>query len=548
MGQDSAQLSADVIVVGAGPVGLTLAAELARHGVRCRILEKATAPSNYCRALGVTPRTLEVYEDMGVVRAMIDAGLWLGGLALAVDGAPARIITTDLSDLPYGVLGIPQPVTEGILAQHLAGFGIEVERGVAVTSLVQEGERVRLDLTAPDGREDVAHARFVVGCDGAHSFVRHALRIPFEGEAFPYPFMLGDVQLAFPGDLKPARGIALRLMRLRADTAPDMFIAIPLPEHGRYRVSMLAPESLAAAGSGEAHGIQSERPGPSLADLQAVADRIAPGQIIAGDLRWSSQFRISMRLAARYREGQVFLAGDACHIHPPTGGQGMNTGIQDAYNLAWKLALVMKGRAPAALLDSYEAERRPVAQDVIARTVAESMNIGGSGGARDRLADTQIRVSYAGLAGAAVVDGAAAPEGLPGDRLPVAGDRAPDALGLRRRGVAAPLRMFDLLRGTDFVAVVAVDGTRDALAAMEALGARLAGSNLPVRVVAVAPAGASLPDPHGVSLVEDEAGSCAAAYGLGPGEAALVRPDGYLAWRGDAGEADGALRQVVGAG
>ena len=311
---------------------------------------------------------------------------------------------------------------------------------------------------------------------------------------------------------------------------------------------MLAPENLASAGSGETHGIQSERPGPSLADLQEVADRIAPGQIIASDLRWSSQFRISMRLAARYREGQVFLAGDASHIHPPTGGQGMNTGIQDAYNLAWKLALVMRGKAPASLLDSYEAERRPVAEDVIARTVAESMNIGGSGGARDRLADTQIRVSYAGLAGAALAGGAATGDGLPGDRLPVAGDRAPDASGLRRRGVGAPLRMFDLLRGTAFVAVLALDGTLDALSAAEALGVRLSGTGLPVRVVAVAPAGAGLPDPCGVSLVEDEAGSLAAAYGLGVGEVVLVRPDGYLAWRGPAAEAGAALRQAVGAG
>lgn len=547
-GQGLAQDQADVIVVGAGPVGLTLAAELARHEVRCRILEKAAAPSIYCRALGVTPRTLEVYEDMGVARSMIDAGLWLGGLCVAVDGAPARTIVTDFSDLPYGTLGIPQPVTERILADHLAGFGIAVERGVAVNGLVQAGEKVRLDLAGPDGREDFAHARFVVGCDGAHSFVRHALGIPFEGEAFPYPFMLGDVHLAFPGDLKPARGIALRLMRLREGTAPDLFIAIPLPEHGRYRVSMLAPESLAAAGSGEAHGIQSERPGPTLADLQQVADRIAPEQMVVGDLRWSSQFRISMRLAARYREGQVFLAGDACHIHPPTGGQGMNTGIQDAYNLAWKLALVMRGKAPAALLDSYEAERRPVAQDVIARTVAESVNIGASGGARDRLADTQIRVSYAGLAGAALAGGGAVPEGLPGDRFPVAGDRAPDAPGLRRRGVGAPLRMFDLLRGTDFVAVAALDGTPDGLEAAEVLGAGLAGSGLPVRMVAVAPAGGGLSDPHGVSLVADEAGAFAAAYGLGAGEAVLVRPDGYLAWRGNAAEAATALRQAVGAG
>ncbi|MEP9355016.1 FAD-dependent monooxygenase [Xanthobacter sp. KR7-65] len=543
--------SADVIVVGAGPVGLTLAAELARHGVRCRIVEKAAAPSPFCRALGVTPRTLEIYEDMGVSRAMIDAGLWLTGLALAVDDTPMRILPADYSDLPYGTLGIPQPETERILASHLAGFGITVERGVAVTGLVQAGDTVRLELATADGGADVAHARFVVGCDGAHSTVRHVLGIAFEGDAFPYPFMLGDVRLAFTGALAPPRGVALRLIRTREDTAPDMFIAIPLPEHGRYRVSMLAPERLAGAqpsgapADASSHGIQSERPGPSLADIQEVAERLAPGQMRVDDLRWSSQFRISMRLAARYGAGQVFLAGDACHIHPPTGGQGMNTGIQDAYNLAWKLALVMQGRAPVRLLDSYEAERRPVAAEVIARTLADSVRIGAPAGPRDRLADTQIRVSYAGLAGAALVEGASG-DGLPGDRPPVAGDRAPDAAGLRRRGLGAPLRVFELLRGTDFVALLMLDGTQEGLAAAEAFAAHLRATGLPIRTVGVAPAGADLPDPFGMSLLEDAAGAFAAAYRLGIREGVIVRPDGYVAFRGPAERKVDALRRATG--
>ena len=300
----------EVLVVGAGPVGLTMAAELARHGVRCRIIDRLSQPLPYCRAIGVTPRTLEVWDDMGIARAMIDGGL----LAF----------------------------------------------------------------------------RYVIGCDGAHSMVRRLLGIPFEGDAYPVTFMLGDVHL----DINRPRSMALIVVRPVENGPPEIFVAIPLPERGRYRVSMRAPTELTPSGRND-HGVQTERPGPNLEQLQAVADKLLPEPARLSDLRWSSIFRISMRLAASYRKGPCFLAGDAAHIHPPTGGQGMNTGIQDAYNLAWKLALVVKGNATPALLDSYDAERRPVGAEVVARTTAASESIvrGSTPQKPDRLADTQIRIS-----------------------------------------------------------------------------------------------------------------------------------------------------------
>ena len=379
---------------------------------------------------------------------------------------------------------------------------------------------MRLDCA--DGRVEEARFRYVVGCDGAHRAVRHALGIAFEGDAIPMTFMLGDVHIAW--DLP--YGMTLRALRMHEEAPPDLFVAVPLPERGRYRVSTVAPEELVPAG-GTGHGIQAEAQGPDLAQLQAVADDLLPDRPRLADLRWSSIFRISMRLATRYRAGRAFIAGDAAHIHPPTGGQGMNTGIQDAYNLAWKLALVLDGTAPETLLDSYEAERRPLGEDVVARTRAATMNYGReAGGKPDRLADTQIPVSYRGTGW--VRDDGESPDGT----TPLAGDRAPDVAGLWRRGVGFPQRLFDLLRGTEHVLVVHVPGSdpapdlRDLATFAREAGVRVGGR---LRVVAVTQAVSD--DQPGLALFHDRDGAFAKAYGVGL-SSVLVRPDGYLGWRG----------------
>ena len=528
---------ADVLVVGAGPVGLTLASELARHGARCRIVDRLPRPSPYCRAIGVTPRTLEVWEDMGVAREMVDAGLWIAGFRSIVQGRPPVDALTDYSFLPYAELGLPQYETERLLARHLQRFGIAVERGVTLASLDQDGDGVAARLVRDGAAVEEAGFRYVVGCDGAHSAVRHALGIAFEGAAIPMTFMLGDVRIRW--DLP--YGMALRSLRLHDDAAPDLFVAVPLPERDRYRVSMVAPEALAPEG-GTGHGIQAEARGPDLEQLQAVADDLLPEKPRLSDLRWSSIFRISMRLAGRYRVGRGFIAGDAAHIHPPTGGQGMNTGIQDAYNLAWKLALVLDGAAPEALLDSYEAERRPVGAEVIARTRAATEGYGREAGSKpDRLADTQIRVSYRGT-GFVRDDG-----GSPDAMHPVAGDRAPDVSGLRRRGLGFPLRLFDLLRGTEHVLVAYLPGSDASQVLADLadfarevrpwLGTRL-------RVVAIA-AAHDAEDQPGIALHHDRQGGFAEAYGA-QAASFLVRPDGHLGWRGQSWRDPGLLAHLQG--
>jgi 2-polyprenyl-6-methoxyphenol hydroxylase-like FAD-dependent oxidoreductase len=508
-----------------------MACELARHGIACRVIDRLSRPSPYCRAIGVTPRTLEVWEDMGIARDMIDAGLWLTCMRSIVHGHPASETRIAFPELPYGELGIPQYETERVLARHLLRSGVVVERGVALTALSQSRHAVDVELKSESGNTERTSFRYVIGCDGAHSAVRHAAGIAFEGDAFPMMFMLGDVHIAW--DLP--RGMALRALRLKEGDAPDMFIAIPLPEPGRYRVSTLAPPDRAVP-TGSDHGIQSESSGPTLGDLQRVADDLLPDRPRLSDLRWSSLFRISMRLAERYRQGRVFIAGDAAHIHPPTGGQGMNTGIQDAYNLAWKLALVLQGASPESLLDSYEAERRPVGADVVARTRAASEGYGREQ-RPDHLADTQIRISYRGTPWVSSVGDLA---GL------MAGDRAPDAEGLRRQGVGFPIRLFEVLQGTEHVLLVHLGAAPSLQSSTKLVGfahdmmskANRIGRNL--RVVGITSAAEPTDLPQ-VAVYYDRQHGFTDAYGECP---VLVRPDGYIGWRGTSLE-DPALRTYL---
>jgi 2-polyprenyl-6-methoxyphenol hydroxylase-like FAD-dependent oxidoreductase len=515
----------DVLVVGAGPVGLTTAAELARHGVSFRIIDQLAVPLPYCRAIGVTPRTLELWDDMGIVQSMIDAGLWLRSTRSILNGSPAQDSVTDLSDLPYGgQLGIRQPETERLLTAHLATFGKAIERSVALASLKQDQDGLVVEMLHADRSAEKAVFRYVVGCDGAHSAVRHQLAIPFEGDHFPVGFMLGEVVL----DCDLPRGMMLRAIHPHEGGPPDFIVAIPLPERNRYRVSMLAPPGNGDT-EGSEHGLQTERAAPTLEELQAVADRLLPSKVTMSDLHWSSNFRISMRLAARYREGRGFLAGDAAHIHPPTGGQGMNTGIQDAYNLAWKMALVLKGEASPKLLDTYEAERRPVGADVVSRTRAASEQFGRQDAAQQqRLADTQMLVNYRG----SLLSKDDVSEPL--EHLPIrAGDRAPDCFGLRRENIRAPFRLFDVTRGIDHVLLSYVGQTLETgqIELLERTANQLKmGRGPKCRILAICSLDAKVSDVIGVPMLTDSAREFAAAYAPGINTGYVIRPDGYVGY------------------
>jgi 2-polyprenyl-6-methoxyphenol hydroxylase-like FAD-dependent oxidoreductase len=501
-----------------------MAAELARHGVSCRIVDQLATPLPYCRAIGVTPRTLEVWDDMGIVIPMIDAGLWIGRTRRYLNHLPAQDTEHDLSDLPYSNLGVPQPETERILTAHLATFGITIERPVTLTSFTQNSEGVDVELQRADSSIEEASFQYIIGCDGARSAVRRILDIPFEGEHYPVGFMLGDVVL----DIDLPRGMSLWAINAPEQGPPDFFIAIPLPERNRYRVSMLAPADSSDI-TASTHGLQMDRPAPTLEQLQVVADRILPTKVILSDLQWSSNFRIGMRLAAHYRKGRGFLAGDAAHIHPPTGGQGMNTGIQDAYNLAWKMALAIRGKAPLQLLDTYETERRAVGAAVVASTRAATDQLGRKDAPRpDRLADTQVLIHYrdSSLSKNEVSE--------PIEALPIrAGDRAPDCDGLYREKVRAPFRLFDIIRGTDHVLLVYLGQsiTTEQTRLVESLAQTL--KHLPgpkCRIIAINAPGATLPILIGVPIVTDTASQFAVAYKPTAATAYLIRPDGYIAY------------------
>ena len=337
-----------VLVVGAGPVGLTMAAELARYGVGVRLIDRAPHATETSKALVVWSRTLELMDRMGCTQAFLDAGLRATGASIR---SGAKVLGNprfdEIASAYNFALMIPQRDTERLLAAHLRSFGVAVERQVELVGFSGKADGVETRLRHADGREETVQTPWLVGCDGAHSTVRHGLGLAFEGSAQGDDWLLADVRLDGSG-VPPPGEIATYLHR------DGPFVIFPIPS-GRARV-------IATVGKTDA---THPRPDPTLDDVQALIDQRAGGGFRASDPVWLTNFRINERKVAEYRRWCVFLAGDAAHIHSPAGGQGMNTGMQDAVNLAWKLAMVVRGQAGESLLDSYSPERSAVGDLVL---------------------------------------------------------------------------------------------------------------------------------------------------------------------------------------
>ncbi len=340
----------DVLVVGAGPTGLALAAQLAAFGSTVRIVDRRSTAGRASRALVVQPRTLEVLRPLGVTQALLDRGDPAARVRLHLDGRDVTVRLCDfgLDDTSYPfLLVLRQAQTEAALRAHLGARGVAVEWGTRFLSYRSDDAGVSATLRHGDGREELVRARHLAGCDGADSAVRRSAGVPFKGAAYRRRVLLADADL--DGDL-PADGAHVYVGPRGA------LVLFAAGEHAPWRILV----------------VQACRPGatPEAApdDVRALAEVLSAGRVRARSVAWTQSIPLQHRLATAFRSGRVFLAGDAAHVHSPAGAQGMNTGIQDACNLGWKLALAARNLASEALLDTYSAERRPVARAVLALT------------------------------------------------------------------------------------------------------------------------------------------------------------------------------------
>ncbi|AUX19628.1 FAD-binding monooxygenase [Sorangium cellulosum] len=514
----------DALVVGAGPTGLTLAGELARRGLTVRIVDKALEPpSDHSRALAVQARTLELFSMMGIADAAMEHGMRVMGLnVLLPRGRRARLPLLSFPELSTPIPGlfvIQQLDTEEVLASRLPRLGVTLERGVELASSSQDSAGVTCSLRHADGELEEVRSSWLLGCDGAHSAVRKGAGIPFEGDTYDDHCMLGDLVVDWQlpdGEIyiSPSpRGIAA---------------AFPVPGRRRFRIVLILPEAPPVRNAAV-----------SLAEFESTMRAIIPVPFQIEQAIVLSRYRLHHRVAARLRSGRVLLAGDAAHIHSPAGGQGMNTGIQDAFNLAWKLAAVQQGRMPAWLLDTYEQERLPVARRLVDFTDRLFGFLAGHGPLSHTLRVLAPRLAIRAFGLAPVQrrilgfvsqlkiryrkSPLSVQLGTPPARGPRAGDRAPDVA--LRGGAGEEVHLFELLRDPEPVLLLFAGPRADGASGERArsLAARLAGPDLKVVVLGATEAGG----------YADPDGRAHATYGVETTAAVLVRPDGYIGVRSD---------------
>jgi 2-polyprenyl-6-methoxyphenol hydroxylase-like FAD-dependent oxidoreductase len=521
----------DVLIVGAGPTGLALAAQLRSLEIRPLVVDAATDRVHESRALAVQPRTLEILRPFGVTAALLDRGNRAVRLRITagrrVTHLPLFDIGTEDTEYPF-LLFVSQAETEAALGAHLAEHDVDVLRRTTFESFREDGDELLCSLRRPDGGPRTVRARYLVGCDGAHSTVRRLAGISFRGGRYPQTFILADL-----------RADGVELGAVNAYLGPDgPFFLFPLGRPAPWRLITLRPGAADGKGGDEL----------TAEDLQALTDRATGGRVQVRDPVWTSTFRVHHRSADRYQSGRVFVAGDAAHVHSPAGAQGMNTGIQDADNLGWKLALVCRGLSPESLLDSYDTERRPVGEFVL-RFTDRAFSVATSQHWLVRTARRSVAPLVLPLAARSRLGRRAAFRTVSqlgiryrrsdlnssadrSRRSPQPGDRLPDATvsiqGRRTRlhAILSPPGFHALLCGSP--------GWEDEAAARfarrwapSAAIHHLVGTDLPVNP--------STPD-----VVVDIDGQAFARLRVGHGAHLVVRPDGHIGYRADHHDLGGA--------
>ena len=529
-----------VLVVGAGPTGLVVANELARHGIRPRIIDRGPVPATTSRALVVQPRTLEIFDDMGVIDQAIAAGDPATGLTITFAEKTVEMDFVGQLTGPQNYTAYPEPRTlsqhdtERVLTERLSSHGVEIERGLALTDLTQDSDMVTVSLRGEDGSTETVQCRWVIGCDGAHSAVRKATGIPFSGSTYRDEFMMADAEL----DWKLPHG------GLYGFPSPaGIFAAFSMPGENRYRIFGNFPPGP------EGHGAEYSE--PTHEEFQAMVDERVPFPATVVKEYWVTRYRVHSRTVPHYRDRRVFLVGDAAHVHSPAGAQGMNTGIQDAYNLAWKLAFVARGIADESLLDSYEAERHPVGVRLLKTTDRLFSVFGGQNPlarlARGRVAPviasrvltrTWVRRRFIGLLAQLRIAYPDSPlnaeDGSRWREAPAPGDRARDA-DLIIDGRDAHL--YEVFRGTHHTVLLFTGLDDDARPAVELcrIADRLE-QEYPGLVRARVISAERYSD-HPVAL-GDPTRSAHRQYGITSASAFVVRPDKHVGYRGNPVDVD----------
>ncbi len=533
----------DVLVVGAGPVGLAMAGELLRHEVRCRIIDKTAAPTQTSRALGIQARTLEIFEHMGVIDSVLAAGTKaVGATIYNGDRVILRLslqhIKAKDSSYPF-LLILPQSQTEAILNQRLNALGGQVERSRELFDIRLKDNtaiaRVKTAGTEADNVEEI-HAKWLIGCDGASSQVRKTLAIPFEGTTAPEEWLLADVDLDWHRPRETTHGWLTR---------DGVFAVFPLPG-GQWR--LFAPS-------------ETETRQASVEEFQRLfVQYTGDTETTIRHPTWLSNFKVNYRMVKEYRKGCVFLAGDAAHIHSPFGGQGMNIGIQDAYNLAWKLALVLQGKARASLLDTYQEERLPIARYVLQGSQTATQNLLVTQNpvfrwVRDRILvpflnldliqrqlaqeASELRMNYrhTSLSASHAKIGATIRTRINWWRAPHAGDRAlpGDCLSYPAQ---TQTNLFQVFRGTEshvllFAGLAPTDANYSQLAKLATKVETWIGDSIKAHIIVV---GNEKPQQlfWNGSILLDPQQKLHTLYGVHQASLYFIRPDGYVGLRSQA--------------